>query len=380
MNLFQAKEEKKVEYLELIYDLIFVYIAGRNNSLLHNIENGFVSAQVFCAYILSGLAIIQIWAFSTFYTNMHGKNGVRDHIFMFVNMYLLYYIGEGTRVHLEGYQAQYYLAWALILINISVQYIIEYRRYKEDPDARKTIRGLLITLLAEAAIILIAVPLFPFAGVQITGAAILFGIAAPCFFANTGKGDRVDFTHLSERVMLYVVFTFGEMIIAISSYFEGGFTLSSFYFAGMCFLIVVGLFLCYELLYNRIIDREMKTTGMNYMLLHIFLIFAMNNITTSLEFMRDEEVSLIPKTVLLVGSFLLLFGSMFALLFFAKREMKRCRRFIIPAAGASVVFILLMFVLREKMYANIIVSAIYVFSVFFLLFRFSRQCGNQKQT
>ena len=28
------REEKKVEYLELIYDLIFVYIIGRNNSLL----------------------------------------------------------------------------------------------------------------------------------------------------------------------------------------------------------------------------------------------------------------------------------------------------------------------------------------------------------
>ena len=33
------KKEKKVEYVELIYDLIFVYIIGRNNHLLHNFEN-----------------------------------------------------------------------------------------------------------------------------------------------------------------------------------------------------------------------------------------------------------------------------------------------------------------------------------------------------
>ncbi len=32
------QQEKKVEYLELIYDLIFVYLIGRNNSLLHYIE------------------------------------------------------------------------------------------------------------------------------------------------------------------------------------------------------------------------------------------------------------------------------------------------------------------------------------------------------
>ena len=40
-------KEKKVEYLELIYDLIFVYIVGRNNSLLQHIEGGFVSGGVF---------------------------------------------------------------------------------------------------------------------------------------------------------------------------------------------------------------------------------------------------------------------------------------------------------------------------------------------
>jgi len=373
MCQINTKEEKKVEYLELIYDLIFVYIIGRNNSLLHNIEDGFVSTPIFLAYVLSGLAIIQIWCFSTFYTNMHGKNGVRDHIFMFVNMYLLYYIGEGTRVHWENYQMQYHIAWALILINIAVQYIIEYRRHKDDTQAKKTIEGLLTALFGEAAIILVAIPVFKYTGVQLAGVAVLSGIVATWLFANKGKGDRVDFTHLSERAMLYVVFTFGEMIIAIASYFEGGFDLSSVYFSGMCFLIVVGLFLCYELLYNRIIDREMKTTGMGYMLIHIFLIFGMNNITTSLEFMRDEEVLLVPKTILLVTSFLLLFGCMFALLAFAKPKMRYCRRFLIPSAAASVIFVALMFIFREQMYINILVSVLYVFTVFVLLFRFSRQ-------
>ena len=80
------REEKKVEYLELIYDLIFVYIIGRNNSLLHNVENGFVGGSMFLVYVVCTLAIIQIWNFSTFYINMHGRNGLRDHIALFVNM------------------------------------------------------------------------------------------------------------------------------------------------------------------------------------------------------------------------------------------------------------------------------------------------------
>ena len=94
---------KKVEYLELIYDLIFVYIIGRNSSLLQNVQGGFVPLRTFYAYALCSLAAIQIWSFSTFYINMCGRNGLRDHIFLFVNMYLLYYIGEGTRsAHLSS--------------------------------------------------------------------------------------------------------------------------------------------------------------------------------------------------------------------------------------------------------------------------------------
>lgn len=95
MTELQPKE-KKVEYLELIYDLIFVYIIGRNNSLLHHVENGFVTGEVFLAYVLCTLAVIQIWNYSTFYINLYGRNGARDHIFLCLNMFFLYFMADGT--------------------------------------------------------------------------------------------------------------------------------------------------------------------------------------------------------------------------------------------------------------------------------------------
>ncbi|MBQ3816855.1 MAG: low temperature requirement protein A [Clostridia bacterium] len=367
------KEEKKVEYLELIYDLIFVYIIGRNNSLLHNIENGFVSGSVLLAYILCSLAIIQIWNFSTFYTNLYGRNNLRDHISMFLNMYLLYYIGEGTRLHWESFQMQYHLAWALILINIGVGYLIELPAHRDNMEAVRTIKGMMIALFGEAAIVLIAIPIFQFTGVQLAGVAILYGILATHFFADRSKTMMVDFSHLSERAMLYVVFTFGEMIIAIASYFEGGFDTSSVYFSTMSFLIVVGLFLCYEVLYDRIIDREQVSSGMNYMMIHIFLVFGMNIITTSLEFMRNTEVRLFPKMLLLIGAFLLLFGCLFLLLTYAKSAMKRCSRFILKTVILSFAFAGLMIILRGNMYLNILVTVLYVFAQFGMIYKFSRQ-------
>ena len=96
MSEILEKSEKKVEYLELIYDLIFVYIIGRNNSLLHYLDGGSISGGMFIAYVVCSLAVIQIWNFSAYYINIFGKNGLREHIFLFLNMFLLYFIAEGT--------------------------------------------------------------------------------------------------------------------------------------------------------------------------------------------------------------------------------------------------------------------------------------------
>ena len=367
------KEEKKVEYLELIYDLIFVYIIGRNNSLLRHIENGFVSGPTFLAYVLCSLAIIQIWNFSTFYINMYGRNRLRDHLALFLNMYLLYYIGEGTRVHWESFQSQYHTAWALILANIGTQYALELRSHRGQPETLRAIRHLMLVLYGEALLVLLCIPVYNRTGMALAGLPILFGILMTWHFADEARAERIDFTHLSERAMLYVVFTFGEMIIAIAAYFEGEFSLNSVYFSTMSFLIVVGLLLCYGALYDRIIDRELRTTGMGYMMIHIFLIFAMNCVTTSLEFMRDEEVRLWPKLLFLIASLLLFFLCLFALQRYAKPALRLCPRFLGQVLGTSGAFTLLMLLLRENMAGNILVSVLYVFAVFGIIYRYSRQ-------
>ena len=155
MNLFK-RDDKKVEYIELIYDLVFVYMVGRNNALLHHFEGGFVAPVNMMAYVMCTLAIIQIWNFTTFYINMFGRNSARDHVCLFINMYLMYFIGEATRTDFAPYQAQYHIAWALILINIGVQYLIELRNHQADVWNRDIIKRMALALFAEAAVVLIA--------------------------------------------------------------------------------------------------------------------------------------------------------------------------------------------------------------------------------
>ena len=371
-------KEKKVEYVELIYDLIFVYIIGRNNSLLHNFSGGFIDATAFLAYIMTMLAIIQIWNFTTYYINIYGRHSVRDHVFLFINMFLLYFIAEGTRTDWQAYHTQYHIAWMLILANIAVQYLIELRHHKNEPERKKQIVSMAVILFSETLIVGGAMIEYRFLHTTWLGlVAVLFGMGAVFLFGQRKSGGTVDFAHLSERAMLYVVFTFGEMIIAIASYFEGAFSLRTVYFALMAFLIVVGLFLSYGVFYDHIIDREKKTNGLLYMFLHIFIIFAMNNITNGLEFMREEELSLMPKMIFLVSSFLIYFAFLFLL---GKRYAKtRCKRyyfFFLRAGAIGAAFALLMLLFRENMAVNIALSAVFVFALFAMIYRYGKAMDN----
>lgn len=373
INQLSEKKEKKVEYVELIYDLIFVYIIGRNNSLLHNITNGFIDPISFCAYVLCTLAVIQIWNFSTYYINIYGRHSVREHIFLFLNMFMLYFMGEGTRTDWQGYHTMYHIAWALILINIGVQYIFELRIHKRSPNKKQVIRMMLI-LFFEALLVCAAVAEYNFTRTSwLSFAAIIFGMCSVLFLGQKSSSSFVDFPHLSERAMLYVVFTFGEMVIAVSNYFKNEVTLNNLYFAGMVFLIVVGLFLSYGLFYDHIIDRETNTNGLLYMLMHIFIIFSLNNITNSLEFMRDEKINLMPKILLLISSFIMFYVFLFAMGSYAKLKCQLNIKFFLPIVCIGCLFVALMFIFRENMYVNIAVSVAFVFSVTAIIFRFGKK-------
>ena len=365
-GLLAPGKGKKVEYIELIYDLIFVYLIGRNNALLE-VESGFFTGRMYLTYVLSSLIVLQIWYMSAVLINRYGSNGVLDHVFLFINMYLLYYLGRGIRPDGEGMYG-FLTAWGLIILNLAVQYAIRLVRARRGGAVtiweQMHLQYHLIHHLIQAAVIFAAIPLYRFSGRVFPLAAVIFGFGALILIEQFDRLVPVDFEHLTERVMLYVVFTFGEMIVAIAGYFSGGFSPSTLYFSLFAFLIVVGLFLSYGYLYNHVIDRERITTGTVYMLIHIGLIFALSNITIGLEFMREPAVTPDLKTIYLIVAFVGSFVFMFRICGYAKESCRAGRAlhgWIILFCAA---FALAAWLLRGSPWAGIAAAAAFVFAVF----------------
>ena len=332
MNIFK-KEEKKVEYLELVYDLVFVYLIGRENAILHHFRNGFIEPGAFVVFLVSTLAVIQIWTFTTFYINLYGRNGARDHVFLLVNMYLIYFMGESTRNDWQAYQTQYHIAWGLIVLNVGLQYLLELRNHETDVWNRDLIRRMAVNLAAEAVFIFLAAVPNRTTGVLFSVIAILSGVILTLITRRSSGGGLVDFAHLSERAMLYVVFTFGEMIIAIAAYFRG--------------------------------DGRFHG-GTIYVSLMTF-IFAMNCITVSFEIMEEERIAAAPKIMMITISMAAYFLSLFLLRGHFRPHCAPDRPFLMRMGLLTVGFVIAMIILRNNMYANLLVSVLYVFGVALLL-------------
>lgn len=61
---------------------------------------------------------------------------------MFVNMFLLYFLANGIRVDWQDMHVAFNGAWALVLANLVVHWVVKLLRYNNlDEDDRKTCAG-----------------------------------------------------------------------------------------------------------------------------------------------------------------------------------------------------------------------------------------------
>ena len=287
-----------VSNIELFYDLIFVYCISVVTGVLHHPHGGFFDLETYALYAVDMLTILQVWFFTTFLQNRYGDGGAFDNVCLFINMFLLFFmagcVGDGWR----GTMLTWNLVWAFILIDLLVHWGIKRLRYSnlDDVDKRIMDRTMLV-LGVQAAVVLVAAFLPWETGQWASLAAFAFGWLA---FAQGRRlaSKPARFDHLAERCALLVIVTFGETVVGIAGYMEGGFDLV---FALLVFALVVGLFLVYFFEHDHMLDHHRKDPGVGFMLLTAWLVFVVGNVTVALEYLPEEGVLLLPKSLYLAA-------------------------------------------------------------------------------
>ena len=79
-------KERKVENIELFYDLIFVYAISKISRIIHHPHHGVIEPWTFFNFVLASLVVLQEWLYMTNYLNGFGRFNFREIITMCVNM------------------------------------------------------------------------------------------------------------------------------------------------------------------------------------------------------------------------------------------------------------------------------------------------------
>lgn len=285
-----GKLERRIAFIEPVFDLMYVYLLRRHNGLLEP-EGSFFTSGDFAAYLISTLVILQIWATSTMYINRFAKGGIADYAILFGNLYFLYYIGMGTWTDWFGQYAIYHIAWALILLN----YLIQFIRLRTHPENRKGamgkfLRSRIILFSVQIGLVLLAIPWHPWMQRTAIWLPLAVGFAGPVLTRKIDAEVPMDFHYLSERVQSLVLIVFGEIIISIGAYFTDQLDIRDTYFSLCAFLVTVGLLLSYGYVYLHMIDRHHCRRGYLFMFVHVIVVIALSCVSVSFEIMLESEI------------------------------------------------------------------------------------------
>ncbi|PTJ03871.1 low temperature requirement protein A, partial [Staphylococcus simulans] len=88
-------QDKRANFHELFYDLIFVYALQKiAHVLLQLTGNGTLTLNTFIIYILMSLFLWLLWAHQTVFTNRFGELLPKDVGFTIVNIFLLIFLSN----------------------------------------------------------------------------------------------------------------------------------------------------------------------------------------------------------------------------------------------------------------------------------------------
>ncbi|MDO4503237.1 MAG: low temperature requirement protein A [Coriobacteriia bacterium] len=323
----------KATFLELFYDLIFIYCLRQILPLVTHAEGG-VDLYSYYIFGFTFVQLLQVWFHSTVIMNRFGRGGTCDAVLLITNMFLLAIMVNAISINWEHYVV-YNTCWALLFINIAVHWVIRFRRFGcPDDHAKRYAKRIVTVLLVQAAMVLIANPLPSLPGQILCACALLLG-----FFAWDVR-DRVllnenNQEHLAERCALFVVLTFGETIIGLGSVTSSehdGFK------AALFFLLVVGMFLIYLNQIDVALDKAKLGNGTGYMFVVSLQAFLITNVTAALE-LSYEHVEFLGMQP---GSYFSLSVVLFLLSFllykpFNKNEHRFAGRWLASRLGLSAV-------------------------------------------
>ena len=204
-------EDRRVSWLELFYDLIYVVVIGRT---AHQLAGDVSWRGVFHFAVVFGLVWIA-WMNGTLYYELHGREDGRTRVFVFIQMLILallaVYAGDAPGADGSGFAIVYILFLAVLTW---LWYSVRRRDRQEYMVATgRFLWAMVITIVTVAVSILVPAE----ERVIIWAVLVLFWVVGGVVLAGApGMDSALPVTEsLVERYGLLVIIVLGEVVVGV---------------------------------------------------------------------------------------------------------------------------------------------------------------------
>ena len=302
--------EKKVELIELFYDLIFVYAISKLTALISEPVNGTVAPDSFFIYIITSFVILQAWLYFTNYVNRYGQWHWHEYILAIVNMIAVIFMANTINTQWNQMFVPFNISMLVMLSTVFVLYLIQVKQHGTFDIAAGNSIQILSIVCSIYIIALLAILLgFHDIVIWIDVIAVITGAFLPFFLKGHFDEGVINFPHLVERFELLTIITFGEAVVGMTYFFDvTSFNITSI----LVFLIVISMFGSYVIQIHNLVNHHRVERSLRLMFSHYFIIISINLMTVAFEWLHSGEVNPHLEIGVMIISLIVFYASIMA--------------------------------------------------------------------
>ena len=303
-------KEKKVELIELFYDLIYVYAISRLTLLIEEPEGGMIPLSGFFRYLVVCFVILQAWLYLTNYVNRYGRWKWYEYALTAVNMTATVFMANTITADWGDMSLPFNLSMLAMLSCVEAMYLVQLRLKEQDTGAAGNMSLILaVDLSLYLAAFLASVMRAGHLVLWLDVAAVLVGAFLPFFLRGNFDISIISFPHLAERFELITIITFGEGIVGMTGYFD----VRHFSFRPvLVFAVILALFGSYVVQIHYLCSHHRVDRSLRLMFSHYFIVISVNLITVAFKFLENPQADRRFTAALMIMAMVLFFVSIFA--------------------------------------------------------------------
>ncbi|SFL06395.1 Low temperature requirement protein LtrA [Paenibacillus sp. 1_12] len=302
-----AFAEKKVTWLELFYDLLFVAAVSKASHVLLHVELGSIPIEYLSKFILIFVPIWWAWVGQSLFVNRFGQDTLSHRIFLIVQLFFVLIMTASLSVNFDQYYVPFLIGYVGLRAMTAIQYLSVH---KEEADRKITARY----LGSRFWIGLVISALSLFFDSWIRYAVLYAGIAVDIVLPLIGRKylmkSPINTHHLLERFSLFTLILLGESVVSILAVLQSSYwTWQSILFASITFLLIIAMWWQYFDNVEKKVDKTIETAGQTIIYGHLFIYLSLCMIAASIQLLFLEQLNYIFMLSFIFGSILLYFFS-----------------------------------------------------------------------